>query len=277
MIKIGTSGFSFPDWKGSIYPSNIKKDQLLPYYEKELGFNLVELNFTYYTIPTVNVMAGLAEKTSPDFEFVVKGYKGMTHDLFDRRLEKKPDMSEIKEYYQLFYNSLDILRHNNKLAAVLLQFPVFFYPSSQNKDYILKSKEMLPEIPIVIEFRNSAWIKKETFKFLKDNNIAYCAVDEPRLPRLVPFVNEVTSDIAYIRFHGRNKNWFNASIQERYDYLYSKDELKEFIPKIKQMAKKVEKTLVFFNNCHAGSAAINAKMLRDMLGIPFEPIQKDLF
>jgi len=118
-----------------------------------------------------------------------------------------------------------------------------------------------------VEFRNKGWAKPETFEFLKKNNLGYCAVDEPKLPRLMPFVNEVTSDIGYLRFHGRNKNWFNAPTEVRYDYMYSEDELKEFVPEIKKMEKNSKNLYILFNNCHAGKAVKDAKKLKTMLGL----------
>ncbi len=81
MIKIGTSGFSFPDWKGAVYPVGIREGDMLPFYEKELGFNVVEVNFTYYTLPSQKSLAALCQKTSSSFEFVVKSFKGMTHKI----------------------------------------------------------------------------------------------------------------------------------------------------------------------------------------------------
>jgi uncharacterized protein YecE (DUF72 family) len=276
MIKIGTSGFSFPDWKGKVYPGHVKSEQFLPYYEKELGFNAVELNFTYYTLPSAGVIEGLSKKTSDDFEFVVKGFKGMTHDPFDKRIPHKPDKAEIKLYYKYFHDSLEIIRKNNKLGAVLLQFPVFFYHTAENMEYLLNAKENLKDDTLVVEFRNSQWLNKETFAFLRDNEIAYCAVDEPVLPRLMPFTDDVTSDTAYIRFHGRNRDWFNSPVSTRYNYLYSDKELDEFLPSIKKMDKAAGKTYLFFNNCHSGNAAVNAKMMRDILEIPFAPPQRDL-
>jgi uncharacterized protein YecE (DUF72 family) len=83
MIKVGTSGFSFPDWKGTVYPPNIQPRDMLSFYEKELGFNVVEINFTYYTLPSQKSLMAMSQKTSPDFEFVVKSFKGMTHDIWD--------------------------------------------------------------------------------------------------------------------------------------------------------------------------------------------------
>jgi len=122
------------------------------------------------------------------------------------------------------------------------------------------------DVPLAIEFRNRQWSVHETFEFLSKNKIANCVVDEPKLPRLMPFVNETTSDISYIRLHGRNKNWFNTTREERYDYLYNDDELSEFIPEIKKAEKGSKKTYVYFNNCHAGSAIKNALKLKKMLG-----------
>ncbi|MCX8093768.1 MAG: DUF72 domain-containing protein [Candidatus Goldbacteria bacterium] len=264
-IKIGTSGFSFPDWRNNIYPAGLPQKDELRYYANELKFNCLEINVTYYTIIQEKSAAAITEKTGDDFEFVVKGYKGFTHDPFDNRLDKKPDQEKIKEYIEKFKSSIKPFIKANKLGCILLQFPVFFYPSQESKDYILNCKKMLGNIKIVIEFRNSGWAKKETFEFLKYNNLGFCVVDEPKLPRLMPFVNEVTSDIAYLRFHGRNKNWFNAPTSERYNYLYTDDELKEFLPEIRKMASSGAKTYIFFNNCHAGSAVKNAMKMKDLL------------
>jgi uncharacterized protein YecE (DUF72 family) len=264
-IKIGTSGFSFPDWRNNIYPEDLPQKDELSYYNKELKFNCLEVNVTYYTIIKEKSAMAMEQKTGDVFEFVIKGYKGFTHEPFDNRIEKKPDDEKIIEYIEKFKSSLKPFIKAKKLGCVLLQFPVFFYPSKQTEEYILKCKKLLPNINLVIEFRNSGWANKRTFDFLKDNKLGYCAVDEPQLPRLMPFVNEVTSDIAYLRFHGRNKNWFNAPTSERYNYLYTEDELKEFIPEIKKMASNSVKTYIFFNNCHAGSAVRNAIKMKDLL------------
>ncbi|MBN2407077.1 MAG: DUF72 domain-containing protein [Elusimicrobia bacterium] len=265
MIKVGTSGFSFADWKEKVYPAGLKKEDQLGFYENGLGFNAVELNFTYYALPSPAAVDGLSRKTSPQFEFAVKAYRGITHDPFDYRIKDKPREDDIRGYCEKFSFSLGPLKESGKLAAVLLQFPVFFCPSGKNTEYILKVREYLGSCPLAVEFRNSAWIREETFSFLEDNGISYCDVDEPRLPRLVPFTGRVTGDMAYVRFHGRNRNWFNSSLEKRYDYLYSEDELKEFVPAIKKMSESAPKTLCFFNNCHAGSAATNARMLKMML------------
>lgn len=264
-IKIGTSGFSFPDWRNNIYPENLPPKDELTYYANELKFDCLEINVTYYTIIKEKSAYSMEQKTGKNFEFVVKGYKGFTHDPFDKRIEKEPDIAKIQDDINRFKESLNPFIKSGKLGCVLLQFPIFFYPSKKSEEYILKCKKMLDGVRIVIEFRNSAWAKKRTFDFLKKNNLGYCIVDEPKLPRLMPFLNEVTSDIAYLRLHGRNKNWFNTPAKERYNYLYTNNELMEFIPEIKKMASVSPRTYIFFNNCHAGSAVKNAMKMRDFL------------
>ena len=123
----------------------------------------------------------------------------------------------------------------------------------------------------MVEFRHRAWMREEVFAFLKDIGVGFCCVDEPPLPRLMPFAARRTSDIAYFRFHGRNKNWFGASVSERYNYLYAEEELKSFLPDLRRLARGATATYAFFNNCHDGSAAKNAMQLKGFLGITSPP------
>jgi uncharacterized protein YecE (DUF72 family) len=266
MIRVGTSGFSFKDWRGTIYPADLDPKDNLIYYQERLGFDCVEINATYYTLLSDKSFAGMERKTGEGFEFVVKAYRGITHDPFDKRLgDKKPDSAMAMENIEKFLYSIHPIKEKNKLGAVLLQFPVFFYPTRPYIEYLMACKERFRDIPLVVEFRNRAWAKPETFNFLRKNELSYCSVDEPSLPRLMPFINEVTSDIGYLRFHGRNTRWFNATVDERYNYQYSDEELRAFIPEIKEMNRKSEKMFVFFNNCHAGFAVKNALSLLNLL------------
>ena len=262
MIKIGTSGFSFPDWKGTVYPAGIRERDMLSFYEKELGFNVLEINFTYYTLPSQKSLSGMANKTSETFEFVVKCFKGMTHEIWDKETRTRIDN---RETFKKFRYGLVPLREEKKLACVLAQFPYGFFPNRDNLDYLESFKEEMIDTPLVFEFRNQAWLKEETFQFLAKNGIGFCVVDEPKLPQLMPYHPRATSEMGYFRFHGRNTNWFNVPTSVRYDYLYSEAEMKEFIPDVKDISKKAAKTLIFFNNCHAGSAAKNATQMARLL------------
>jgi uncharacterized protein YecE (DUF72 family) len=117
----------------------------------------------------------------------------------------------------------------------------------------------------VIEFRNKGWAKAETYKFLKKEKVGFCAVDEPQVPRLMPFVNQVTSDTAYFRLHGRNKEWFKLSKEERVNYNYSDAELKSFVPEVKKMAKQAKTVYMIYNNNYAGYAVRNAQRMKEIL------------
>jgi uncharacterized protein YecE (DUF72 family) len=262
VIKIGTSGFSFPDWKGTVYPPGIRERDMLSFYEKELGFNALEVNFTYYALPSQKSFAAMSQKTSKDFEFVVKAFKGMTHEIRDKETGRRIDNQET---FKRFKDSLIPFIEEKKLTCVLAQFPYGFFPNRENIDYLERFKEEMASIPLVIEFRNQVWLKEQTFLFLEKNGIGFCIVDEPKLPQLMPYLPKTTSEIGYFRFHGRNSNWFNVPTSVRYDYLYREEELREFIPDIKDISKKTAKTLIFFNNCHAGSAAKNAAQMAKLL------------
>lgn len=262
MIKIGTSGFSFADWKGTVYPPGLPEKEMLSFYEKELGFHALEVNFTYYTLPSQKSFSAMSRKTSGDFEFVVKSFKGMTHEIRNKETGK---MIDNQETFKKFKYSLVPLTAEGKLASVLAQFPYGFFPSKENSGYLERFKEGMGDVPLVFEFRNQAWMKEGMFEFLEKIGAGYCIVDEPKLPKLMPYLPRATSEIGYFRLHGRNPNWFNVPASVRYDYLYSEGELKEFVPDIKDISKKTAKTFVFFNNCHAGSAAKNATQMARLL------------
>jgi uncharacterized protein YecE (DUF72 family) len=262
MIKIGTSGFSFSDWKGTVYPTGIREKEMLSYYEKELGFNALEVNFTYYTLPSQKSFAAMSQKTSRGFEFVVKAFKGMTHEIRDKETKT---MIDNRETFEKFKYSLVPLIQDGKLACVLAQFPYGFFPNRESLDYLQRFKEEMEDIPLVFEFRNQTWLKEKTFQFLERDKIGFCVVDEPKLPQLLPYLPKATSEIGYFRFHGRNPNWFNTPISVRYNYLYSEGELKEFIPDVRDMSQKTAKTFVFFNNCYSGYAAKNAAQMAKLL------------
>jgi uncharacterized protein YecE (DUF72 family) len=251
-VLIGTSGFSYSDWKGPFYPKNIDSKEMLDYYAQ--FFKTIEINVTYYRIPHPNVFEKMMERVGSDFEFAVKAPRDFTHTLGFEKVLKE------------FNDSLSPLVRHGRLGAVLAQFPWSFKPLKQNLEYLKSLKHALPLVPFVTEFRHRSWIKESIFDFLKEENIAFCCVDEPNLPGLVPPVAQATSSTGYVRFHSRDgSKWWEGGLKGRYDYDYQDHELKEWIPKVLKLGKETQKIYIFFNNCHNGSAAKNALRMRELL------------
>jgi len=264
-IHIGTSGFSFDDWLGRVYPAGLPKTGMLEYYEQALGFDSVELNFTYYAMPTARTLDSMVRRTADGFTFVVRSHKDMTHEIWQD--EGRKVLKDTSTVFKAFHEGIRPLVASNRLGCLLVQLPVFFYPIPSNFEYLRKMPDLLPGVPLVVEFRNRAWLRETAFRMLEQTGMGFCVVDEPKLARLMPFEPRRTSSIAYFRLHGRNLNWFNASREERYDYFYSREELTEFVPPVTSLAAGAGETFVFFNNCHTGSAARNALMMKQMLGL----------
>lgn len=254
MLYIGTSGFSYTDWVGPFYPEKTKREAMFSIYTQQ--FNAVEINFSYYRIPSAAILNHLQRQVSADFRFVIKANQKMTHTRTD-------NLSIFRE----FKASLQPLADSGRLGCILAQFPFAFHLNEQNQKYLEYLREQMNDFPLVIEFRNINWIKEKTFDFLKKNNLGFCVVDQPSLPGLIPPVTVTTSDLGYIRFHGRNKEkwWKPEQAYERYDYLYREEELRSWIPKIKQMMKQTRDQYIFMNNHYRGKAVKNALMLAEML------------
>ncbi len=258
MIVIGTSGFSYADWRGSFYPEGLGEHDMLAFYATR--FPAVELNFSYYRMPTARTLGAMAAKTPEDFEFVIKAHRSMTHELGPG--------PQRQAAFQEFREALRPLEGVGKLGAVLFQFPWRHRPGPGALAYLGEIRELYPDLPLVVEFRNSEWDRPETYEVLRQAGLGYCCVDEPRLKGLMPRQNLATSTVGYVRFHGRNaaKWWNHKEAWERYDYLYSAEELREWEPAIAEMDARTDVTYVFFNNCHAGQAARNAQMMLDLVG-----------
>jgi uncharacterized protein YecE (DUF72 family) len=254
MLYSGTSGFSYTDWVGNFYPRGIARRDWLGYYARE--FNALELNSTYYAIPKISILESMINKTGEGFLFSIKANQEMTH-------LRQTDSG----VFSAFVNMLKPFIDAGKLGCVLAQFPFSFRVNRPNFNYLQFFRESLKDIPVVVEFRNVQWLKPEIFDWLRKQNLGFCCVDEPQLPDLLPPVAEVTTDIAYVRFHGRNANkwWQHQHAYERYDYNYTIDELKEWLPKIKKLDNLAEKTFIFANNHWRGQAVSTIRQLRMML------------
>ena len=258
-IRVGTSGYSFADWVGEFYPKGTPRNRMLDEYVKH--FDVVEINSSYYRIPTTSMFARMAEKTPEGFEFVVKLFRGMTHDIEDDR-----------SMYQEFTASVEPLKDADKFGGYLAQFPWKFKRSKATAAHIAELRKRLGEDPLFVEFRHDSWVKGKTFELLRDLDIGYCCVDEPQLKGLVPPVVAATADTGYVRLHGRNaRTWWGKGGGDRYDYDYNSEELSEWADKMLELESKVKKVYAFFNNCHAGHAARNAELMIEMLGEELGP------
>ncbi len=253
-VYVGTSGYSYDDWVGPFYPADLDKRDFLGYYARV--FDAVEVNYTYYRMPDAATLGTMANRVGPDFSFAVKAHSSMTH-------ERSAEEGAFEDYRR----ALTPLVEQGKLGPVLLQFPWSFKPSREAVGWIRRMAALLEGLPAVVEFRNASWIREEAFKLLDSLGLGFCCVDQPQLWGLVPPIARLTGDIGYVRFHGRNarKWWKHQQAWERYDYLYSREELSEWMPKVAELAGKAQAVYAFFNNHYQAQAVQNAMLFRDML------------
>ena len=252
-IIIGTSGYSFADWVGPFYPQGTKAADFLSFYARH--FDAVEVNATYYRVPDAGMLERMEKKTPDGFRFVVKLYHAMTHES-----------SLDPALYREFLSALRPLKDAGKYDGLLAQFPWAFKRTPDHRRHLKAMRDLLAGEPLFVEFRHDSWLTPELEPSLREHRIGYCAVDEPQLAGLVPPVTMVTAEDAYVRFHGRNaQTWWGREGGDRYDYDYREDELKEWVKKVTALAEQARRTYLFFNNCHAGQAARNAKLMQELL------------
>ena len=271
-VYVGTAGFSYADWKGPFYPPDTRQAAMLEEYARH--FPVVEINSTYYAIPEPERVNAMARRTPTSFLFNVKANKEMTHEIGDG-----------SKVFEDFRRALRPLEDHGKLGCVLAQFPWAFKRSNENADYLRKLARRLDGLDVVVEFRNEQWDSDETLDLLSSVGLGYCCVDEPRLKGLPAPRVALTSRVGYVRMHGRNAdNWWARGREswERYDYLYSEDELAEWLPGIENLSENTDRVYVIFNNHYKGQAPANAhtfeQMLRAILGkelVEVEPPDRD--
>jgi len=252
---IGTSGFSFSDWIGTVYPNNIKNSEMFTYYWQHYGFNCVELNFTFYQMPSHKTIISLLRKSPGGFKFAIKLHGSITHD---------GTLSNIDN----FIKNTRIIEEEEKLIGYLAQFPYTFKFNTENIDFLRKLAEKLREYDLFIEFRNSSWVKRDEIFYLKEefSNLYFVIVDLPKIPGLYPLYIDYSKNdkLLYLRMHGRNPNWFKTDEKLRYDYNYSDEELLDITNLILHFFAPTR--LVFFNNCYRGQALKNALSFRKHVG-----------
>jgi uncharacterized protein YecE (DUF72 family) len=252
-IFVGTSGYSYDDWRNVFYPRDLKENQFLLYYKRY--FKALEINFTYYKIPKIKQIKQMVDQTEAQLIFTVKAHRSITHE--------QGDPASIAA----FIETLKPMMESSTLGCVLLQFPFSFRLTDANWKRLDLIISHMKQVKVVVEFRNNDWITEATFNRLAQINAGMCSVDEPELKGLIGRELFMVSNVAYIRFHGRNatKWWEHEEAHERYDYKYSIGELTDWVPRLKAASKKVESVYAFFNNHYRGQAVQNAQLLMAFL------------
>jgi uncharacterized protein YecE (DUF72 family) len=255
-------------------------------------FDTVEVDSTYYAIPTKSTAYLWAQRTPQNFIFHIKVYGALTgHGIDPRTLP--PDIRDelpgkdkaqkqvfVKEPILLrliadkFMEALYPLMNAGKLGVLVFQFPPWLIYKPDHLDTLLKYKGMIGRNLMAVEFRHGSWyasdVREKVFHFLRKNQIIHVVADEPQYGTLatIPFVPQTTADIAYYRLHGRNReNWLKRGMETslRYAYLYSDEELKEFVPHLRTSQKLAKVTYCMFNNCHGGFAMRNAEKMKELI------------
>ncbi len=249
-VWIGTSGYSFYCWEGALYRPGITQREMLPAYAAQ--FDTVELNYSYYRMPTVKTSAGMVKKTPKEFQFFAKIHQDISH---------KGTLAGADQ----FKEGLEPLRVAGKLSGLLLQFPQAFHDTRDNRDHLRNTIDAFRDYPLAVEFRHRSWAKTEVYRFLESNKSCLVSVDAPTIPALFPKTSVQTAGFGYIRLHSRNASKWYKSGEDRYDYHYSDQELEEWLPVLDAFSERASNVFVYFNNCHRGQAAENARAMKKII------------
>jgi uncharacterized protein YecE (DUF72 family) len=304
-IRIGTCSWADEALSKHWYPRGTKPGDRLAYYAQH--FDTVEVDSTYYRLPVDTMVERWAERTPEDFVIHVKAFGLMTRhpvklealppDLRDEaptddkgRVER-PSREFRGEVFRRFLEALEPLRSAGKLGGILFQFPSYVVYKDRSLDYLAWARGQLGDDEMLVEFRHVSWLddehRDETLRFLEEIRAGHVVVDAPRIEgakNVAPTVVARTSPTAYVRFHGRNASTWNkrgGSAAERFDYLYSDEELREWVGPLRELAERAEEAYAFFNNNatspdgrggRMAQAAANAKALQRLLQAEKVPV-----
>jgi uncharacterized protein YecE (DUF72 family) len=277
-IKIGTSGYSYPGpppkgWYGAFYPEKKTKGfDELKYYSQV--FTTCEINSTFYRPPSSAITTAWATKTSADFSFAIKLWQKFTHPMKIGRKgsDEQWEPANQKEFDD-FRSGILPLAEAGKLGVLLLQYPAGFNFSAENLEKVQNTLRWFYDYPKVVELRHKSWNENnaEMESLLLENRASGVLIDEPKFATSIRQEPKAIGDIFYFRAHGRNaKAWWNPKESwERYDYLYSRAEIKKHAERITTAVSTsgVKKAFAFYNNHARANAAANAIMLSQELGV----------
>lgn len=283
-ILIGTASWTDKSLvKSGWYPDKASSAEArLRFYSSQ--FPLVEVDSSYYFLPTEANAKLWAGRTPADFTFNVKAFSLLTqHPTKARALKdfgtegsdniylSNLDAPVVDRVWEAFLTGLEPLRRAGKLGLLLFQYPQWFPIGKANRAYVLECAKRAAPDRICVEFRNKTWMsennRNRTLEFLEGHGIPYVCVDMPQgFVSSIPPVVAATADEAVVRFHGRNaKEWESGSVQRRFKYLYSPEELAEWAPRLAGLAAEAKTTHILMNNCYRDYAQRNARELAKLL------------
>jgi uncharacterized protein YecE (DUF72 family) len=257
-IRVGLAGWAYPDWKGVFYPTSRPNGFHELEYVSQF-FSVVEINSSFYRPPRREWVEKWVDqvKDRSDFQFTAKLWRGFTHERNAGPEDEKA-----------FREGLSPLVEARRLGALLVQFPWSFKNDDEHRDYLTDLLHRFSDYPLVIEVRHGSWNDSGILACLREKNVGICNIDQPMIGKSLRPSAHATSTIGYVRLHGRNaEHWFtkkeNAS--ERYDYLYSLDELEPWARRVNEVSKKAEVVYVIANNHPNARSAVNAFQLENLL------------
>ena len=257
---IGTAGWSYEDWAGIVYPEHREKGfHPLPFLAALI--NVIEINSTFYRTPAASMSRYWVSRVEPfpDFLFTVKVHQVFTHD---RETWTPKDAEDFK-------SGIEPIRTANRLASLLFQFPWSFIGSPAHRDYLVRLFRLFSGYPMTVEVRHSSWDDPGFYELLAGHRVCFCNIDQPVLRNSIkPAAVTTIPEFSYVRLHGRNyRDWFRegAGRDERYNYLYTKDELGDWVERIRQLGGGTGKVFIITNNHYRGQAMANALQLKSML------------
>jgi uncharacterized protein YecE (DUF72 family) len=262
MIRVGPAGWSYPDSPGHVYPADAgSRFDALPFLAGY--FDTIEVNSTFYRPQPRRTYASWARRVAhnPSFRFTVKLWQRFTH-------ERQGPWSA--DEVRMVTDGLETLTEAGRLGAVLAQFPWSFKPGSEARAWLSALARDLGGWPLVAEVRHGDWSRPEHLTLLRDLGLGFANIDQPVIGRSLAPTAEATGAVGYVRFHGRNyEHWFgeHETSAQRYDYLYSAEELAPWVERIRALdaAPGVGEVYVVTNNHFEGKGPANALMIRAML------------
>ncbi len=261
MIRFGVAGWDYEDWWGRVYPASRPRGfDPLAYLARY--FDTIEINSTFYRPATAKSATSWAKRVghNQNFQFTAKLWQRFTHQR---------DAAWSPDDVMLAQDSLKPLADAGRLGCVLVQFPWSFKRSPESREWLDDVLGAFAEFPLAVEVRHSSWNVPEFYASLAERGVGVVNLDQPIFRHSIQPGARVTARVGYVRLHGRNyENWFrnDAEPHERYDYLYSAEELKPWLDRIHEVAERARETYVITNNHYEGQGAANAAMLRKLYG-----------